>query len=259
MAEMGERLRRARVERHLTLEEAEAATKIRARYLRALEEEDYEELPEPVFARGFLRTYARYLGLDPSELLTDFRGPEPAPAIETVPPPSPRREVRLAGGGGHRRFWLGMVVLVILALVVYELLGHQGGHSPLRTPVIRRLLHKLHTSPPQPSAASLGPRLSYAGTSGSTVNWSVYGAKGLQVAGIFKGDCWVQVTADGQADNGTTYLAGQQVGWRANRQLSLWLGAPAEVDLAVNGQAFGAGGADSTPRTLIFTEYPSAK
>jgi cytoskeletal protein RodZ len=64
MFEIGSTLRQARDRLHLGLDQAEAETKIRARYLRALEDEDFDVLPGPTYVRGFLRTYAAYLGLD---------------------------------------------------------------------------------------------------------------------------------------------------------------------------------------------------
>src|SRR5215218_304301 len=63
-AEIGRFLEQKRKERGLSLEEVEQATKIRKRYLTGLEREDYAMLPDAVYARGFLKTYANYLGLD---------------------------------------------------------------------------------------------------------------------------------------------------------------------------------------------------
>src|SRR5215208_357575 len=63
-AEIGRYLEQKRKERGLSLEEVEHATKIRKRYLTGLEREDYAMLPDAVYARGFLKTYANYLGLD---------------------------------------------------------------------------------------------------------------------------------------------------------------------------------------------------
>jgi cytoskeleton protein RodZ len=62
--EIGRLLEKKRKERGLTLEEVEQATKIRKRYLTGLERDDYAILPDAVYARGFLKTYANYLGLD---------------------------------------------------------------------------------------------------------------------------------------------------------------------------------------------------
>jgi len=64
MPEIGETLREARMRAKIDVSEVEAATKIRAKYLRALENEEWGLLPGPTFVRSFLRTYADYLGLD---------------------------------------------------------------------------------------------------------------------------------------------------------------------------------------------------
>ena len=72
MSELGTLLVRAREARGLTLEDAERDTRISRRYLQALETEQFEAIPAPVYARGFLRSYSQYLGLDPQEMLALF-------------------------------------------------------------------------------------------------------------------------------------------------------------------------------------------
>ncbi|HNM79138.1 MAG TPA: helix-turn-helix domain-containing protein [Tepidiformaceae bacterium] len=72
MGELGSLLTRAREARGLTLEDAERDTRISRRYLQALESEQFEVIPAPVYARGFLRSYSQYLGIDPSEALAMF-------------------------------------------------------------------------------------------------------------------------------------------------------------------------------------------
>ena len=64
MFEIGNSLREARLRQHLDFPELEQATKIRARYLRALEDEEFDTLPAETYVKGFLRAYAEYLGLD---------------------------------------------------------------------------------------------------------------------------------------------------------------------------------------------------
>jgi transcriptional regulator with XRE-family HTH domain len=79
MSELGTWLIRAREARGLTLEDAERDTRISRRYLQALEAEQFEVIPAPVYARGFLRSYSQYLGLDPQEVLALFpREEDPA-------------------------------------------------------------------------------------------------------------------------------------------------------------------------------------
>ncbi|MDQ3736831.1 MAG: helix-turn-helix domain-containing protein [Actinomycetota bacterium] len=71
--QIGPLLEKKRLEKGLSLKEAEQATKIRTRYLKGLEREDPTALPDPVYARGFLKTYANFLGLDGEQLSREFR------------------------------------------------------------------------------------------------------------------------------------------------------------------------------------------
>src|ERR671934_1784101 len=73
MPSIGETLREARMRQHLDIADLEAKTKIRAKYLRALENEEFGMLPGPTFVKTFLRTYAEALGLDPQVLVEEYR------------------------------------------------------------------------------------------------------------------------------------------------------------------------------------------
>jgi Helix-turn-helix domain len=85
--QVGQALRKARTERGIELSEVERVTKIRIKFLRAMEEDRWEALPAPVYARSFLTTYARFLGLEEDALLMEYGRtvegagrPEPIPA-----------------------------------------------------------------------------------------------------------------------------------------------------------------------------------
>jgi hypothetical protein len=83
---LGETLRKARLERNITFEDAERVTRIPRKYLEALELENFGILPAPVYARGFLRSYASYLGLEPKELLPFFPvGHVEEPTLDPLP------------------------------------------------------------------------------------------------------------------------------------------------------------------------------
>ena len=73
MASFGENLRREREMRGVSLEEISSATKISLRFLHALEEEDFAKLPGGIFTRGFIRAYAKYLGLDEDRVLAEYQ------------------------------------------------------------------------------------------------------------------------------------------------------------------------------------------
>ena len=103
---IGAELRDGRMARGVTIDDAQRATRIARRYLQALEDEDFEALPAPVFARGFLRSYAQYLSLDPTELVARFPG-EPRvssdlPDVSRIDDAPGRRIPRPDGGFGPR-------------------------------------------------------------------------------------------------------------------------------------------------------------
>src|SRR3954469_7334503 len=101
MPTIGDSLREARMREHLDIADVEARTKIRAKYLRALENEEFGLLPGPTFVKTFLRTYADYLGLDAQLLVEEYRVQHEPRGEEVYPISSPRR----AGTGprGDRR------------------------------------------------------------------------------------------------------------------------------------------------------------
>lgn len=89
---LGSWLIEAREARGLTLEDAERDTRISRRYLQALEEEQFSIIPAPVYARGFLRSYSQYLGLDPQEAMARYPREEDAYAAPIAQPATPARQ-----------------------------------------------------------------------------------------------------------------------------------------------------------------------
>lgn len=131
---IGSDLRRARERREISLEQVETATRIRVRFLTALEQEDWDALPGGVYTRGFIRTYARFLGLDGERLAEDFRREvEGAPARR-----EPSRELApvaasMATGspGGRRSIhylrWLAVPAVLGVAVAAIVLIPGSGG------------------------------------------------------------------------------------------------------------------------------------
>src|SRR5258708_13055078 len=90
MPEIGETLRDARMRARIDVSEIEAKTKIRAKYLRALENEEWGLLPGPTFVKSFLRTYAQALGLDGKALVEEYRLHHEQPSEGILDPILPR-------------------------------------------------------------------------------------------------------------------------------------------------------------------------
>src|SRR3954453_16533307 len=99
MPEIGETLREARMRRRIDMTEVETATKIRGKYLRALENEEWALLPGPTFVKSFLRRDAEYLGLDARLLVEEYRQRYERPSTQDLRPFSAARR----GQPGRRR------------------------------------------------------------------------------------------------------------------------------------------------------------
>jgi cytoskeleton protein RodZ len=117
MPEIGETLREARMRRRVDMTEVETATKIRGKYLRALENEEWDLLPGPTFVKTFLRTYAEYLGLDSRLLVEEYRQRYERPSTQDL---TPFATSRGRGRPGRRRRRLAAMgpALVVGACVV---------------------------------------------------------------------------------------------------------------------------------------------
>ena len=115
MADIGTTLREARIRARIDISEVEARTKIRAKYLRAIENEEWDLLPGPVYVKSFLRTYGDFLGVDSRLLVDEYKRRYERPADQDLRPISARSRERERK---RRRPRLGPVAAVVLVLVV---------------------------------------------------------------------------------------------------------------------------------------------
>jgi cytoskeleton protein RodZ len=120
-------LSQARIARGLTIEDAERSTRISRRFLVALEEHDYTVFPAPVYARGFLRTYCRYLGIDPEpqleELPAGWTGTGPTTQLEPI---SKRSSISLPASFNVAWLVAGAVIVAVIGIGLYLNRGSSG-------------------------------------------------------------------------------------------------------------------------------------
>ncbi|MEX0673166.1 MAG: helix-turn-helix domain-containing protein [Gaiellaceae bacterium] len=115
MFEIGSSLREARMRHGYELAEAEAATKIRTKYLNALEEERFEVLPAPTYVKGFLHSYADFLGLDGQLYVDEYNARYGAGEDEYVVTTQPRRRPRPSRA--HRRVESRVLLLALVGIL----------------------------------------------------------------------------------------------------------------------------------------------
>jgi cytoskeleton protein RodZ len=225
---IGEALRSAREAQGRSLDDAAVATRIRSSYLEALEEERFGELGGSVYAKGFLRSYAGYLGVDPAPLLEAYRAQETpeAPVFEHAP--------QAIGGiksGRRGPSWLAVAIVCVSIILLVSLWGllrpapEEGGAQPafVTTPA--------RTTGPgaaaKPSAKPAPPATARAA------------AKDVRVTLRYAGASWTRVTADGRVAFEGIPGPRQRRTFTARRSLELVLGYPAGVRLTVNGKDLG--------------------
>jgi cytoskeleton protein RodZ len=137
---IGSDLRRARTRREIELSEVEAATRIRSRFLRAIEREEWDVLPGGVYTRGFIRTYANFLGLDGDRLADDYRHEVEdvrRPEAAAAPIPPSKRNAGLRASPLPLVLAVGGVILVAVVAILAIPSGGGGGGTD-RQPAAQR-------------------------------------------------------------------------------------------------------------------------
>src|SRR5580658_9678753 len=147
---LGERLRAAREARGASLSDVADQIRIRSVYLTAMEQENWDAIGAPVYVRGFLRTYARYLKLDPEQAVAEFNATLPEPpapkSVERERSPASRRS-------GLLLIWTaGTIAVLLVAFVFYNELTLRSERSAVATTTTPAPL-----SPASPTPPALAP------------------------------------------------------------------------------------------------------
>ena len=222
-ASFGRWLRRQREVRKIALREVAETTNISIRYLEALEDDRFEALPAPVFAKGFLREYARYVGLDPDEVVNNYldarhdaTAEEAQRAAESNGARDRQRRGRALGG------W-------VAAAVAIGLLG--AGFGAYRAGWLRR---EPAPSPP-PHRAAPAPALP---APAAAPPLAVPDAP-LRVTLDFTADSWVEVAVDGERSFSELRVQGESLQLKAQREVVVSLTNAGGVHVEVNGRVLG--------------------
>jgi cytoskeletal protein RodZ len=268
MPALGERFRAAREARGLSLSDVSEQIRIRSVYLAAIEEENWGSIGAPVYIRGFLRTYARFLGLDPEEVVAFFNG-APQPSINAKPAgliESPRVPVTSASssppvaerppGRGSLLIWVAAVVAIVLvAYVAYSALTFPRPAAPVATASLEPTA--LPSNSPQ-ATGSPGAGVSAApGVSpGSGVSPGPSGSPGLDgpnsLAVMLSAPSWLRVTIDGNVSMEGTFPAGTSKTFHGKNAL-VRIGNAGGVEIFVDGKDVGKLGKSGDVAERTFT------
>jgi cytoskeletal protein RodZ len=220
---VGETLQLARERKGVDLYRAERDTKIRLKYLSALEDGDYDELPAPVYVKGFLRNYAIYLGLEPDEILERWRDEmeqmRTATRVAVIPPPMPLVEP----GGRRLHITPSMVVAGLVLLVVFAFIGYIGVQLMRfveTTPVGL-------TNPPNVFSQIDADAITLAGTSGPGASIRITGPGDLLYnVSADENGVWSREVPLARGRNDFTVVATDPVTQRESKPLNLTINVP---------------------------------
>jgi cytoskeletal protein RodZ len=205
--------------REIPLREVADVTKISLRYLEALEQDRFDVLPAPVFAKGFLREYSRYVGLDVDEVVNSFliaTGEAVAASeteeVETSESP-PRSKISISA--------VLAVAAIITVVVVVALLGRLRESQPVESsPIAAPIpLPKEPAPVPQPEAGEIA-------------------VVPLTVIIDFTEDCWMEAVVDDDRTISELRVQGESMRLEAEESVLLTLGNPGGVRVEVNGRPY---------------------
>jgi cytoskeleton protein RodZ len=281
---LGEWLRQRREELGISLEQAQAETRIRVRYLKALEGGEYESLPDPVVSRGFLRNYATYLGLDVQEASRLYAQKVAAPEPVTLPSGEPNpfdvesfEPVPLHQQPGRGRGWLWVALAAVLALVALAIVAwwyypwissHWPGavaRSATQTPTLAAPGQGTLV-PATPSATPSQPALTTAVVATQTARPSLTPTlrpsltptpspviyTGIFLELVLSDTSWIQVTVDGLRKDSATFEAGTYKSYYGDERIELRIGNAGAVALTLNGQKLGTLGGPGEVADRVF-------
>jgi hypothetical protein len=217
--EIGNSLRDARVRKGLELTDLEAETKIRARYLRALEEEQFDALPGDSYVKGFLRTYAERLGLD-GQLYVDEYSSRFSLAEEPVVAARDKRRARRSRAESHAVVVALVGILAVTVLVIaawrFGATGEEGADDPSSPPT------DLVTEPAVTDPAAVSPPAS------EPVNLSVTAVRGPSRLEVHRDSALGEFVWQGTLEEGESQVF---------RGVELWLevSRPANLDFLLDG------------------------
>ncbi|MBI3083244.1 MAG: DUF4115 domain-containing protein [Candidatus Omnitrophica bacterium] len=247
MTTVGGRLQDARAEQKLSLADVTRETKIQPWVLEALESDRLQDLMSPIYVKGFVTTYAKFLHLDPAPLIAQLRWPPPEVAQQPLPPVSPL--VVTWPRPLHRR----LVVAAAIGAVTVGLLIV----GPLRRFSMPPLLR-----PGAPQLASVGS-VNEPTRPPELPTLTLLSTQPLELLVSAQRTTWIQVRADGKLLTQQRLERGAKERWTAKKQFELIVSRPSQVDLVLNGQPISPFAIAHQGRLLIthhgITKLPAKK
>lgn len=269
MGAFGDRLRREREMRGITLDEITESTKISRRHLEALEGEHFDQLPGGVFNKGFVRAYARFLGIDGDQAVADYAAasneqPESEDKFPLEIHEQPNRDLNPRSSHLPLVFAIAALVGVLVGYMFWAKSRPHTNESAASTqpaPAAAATAAPPVTVPvpaPAPTQQSVSP--AKEATSGSSPSQPAQATpeKPVKPEKVFvvqvkaKEDSWVSIVADGKSVMERVLTADKKKKIKAGKSLVLRTGNAGGIEVTFNGVSLGSLGNENEPRTLTF-------
>lgn len=245
MVTIGARLKKIRLEKGRSLEDAHRDTKIHFNVLRALEEDSLVNY-NPVYIKGFLKIYCHYLGVNPEEFIIEVK--KSKPSIETITEvkkqvlPDNKPSVFISGAAALLKFIRGKIKIIIWIIIIsFFLMGvFKIGKFMvlkigqwLKRPRIEAAVSILRQKE-KPAAAAA--KISKKSNSAVKTEDKPILSSGIKLTIRAKDNCWMQVKSDGKNVFQGILRKGRVEGWKACEKIELSLGNAGVLELEVNGR-----------------------
>jgi cytoskeleton protein RodZ len=266
MESFGARLKRERERRGISLDDISVSTKIGTRLLHALEEDHFDQLPGGIFNRGFVRAYARHVGLDEEQTIADYLaasgdsipGRIPESEVEPEVVEAPAEEAKAGAGGLPWGAFAVVVLVVAVGVAIWGSYARAKRKSAAEgaAPEMNQAARVTPAAAPvaaSPKPASAIPAPSPASALAKAVSHPPSPAPGSFVVRIkAREDCWIVLTADGKAILHDTLAADTEKSVEASQQVAIRAGNVGALDLFFNGKKVPAQGDFGEVKTLTF-------
>jgi cytoskeleton protein RodZ len=273
--DLGSELRTAREQRGLSLLQLSKATKIHPSALKAIEDNDFSQLPAGIFTRGFLRAYAREVGLDPAEVIREYdaelgRAPDSGASLANRAAATnlPQREISASAvkpvvyRSDHSGLVLAIAAAAVLLLTTYYV-SDRSGNPRSAAHVQAERAAVAETNPPQPTTGASGrPESGTSGISDVTARPANEPSAAATAAAAVQDSalhveleardrpCWVSATADGVRVAYRLMQPGERQVIDARDMLVLRVGDPSAFAFSINGTPGASLGAPAVPVTI---------
>lgn len=279
MGTFGDRLRRERETRGITLEQVSESTKISTRALQALEQEQFDKLPGGIFNKGFVRSYARHLDLNEEQAVADFIAACGGEKEQPLPDPPIPRAVALGQRTEAHANWRGFALLVVLLatglatvwklgpLVVHEISGLVSSRlrthpaiAPPRSPDVAvqpgsegseaapDSAQKKNTAKAQ--AVTVAASTPVPASSSKLDTSAASDASGFVVQVVAKENSWVQIVADGRLLIEGVLVPPTEKQVRAAKEVVIKTSNAAGVEVSLNGRLLPSLGGENEAATV---------